>query len=71
MCIHIGSSLRVINNYSTMKANLESKISTPPLESQRALIEHLALFELIEELIEIIEKQQQEIAELRLEMKRL
>lgn len=54
-----------------MKANLESKISTPPLESQRALMEHLALFELIEELIEIIEKQQQEIAELRLEVKRL
>jgi hypothetical protein len=34
-------------------------------------MEHLALFELIEELIEIIEKQQQEIAELRLEVKRL
>jgi len=71
VCIHIGSSLRVINNYSTMKANLESKISAPPLEYQRALMEHLALFELIEELIEIIEKQQQEIAELRLEVKRL
>ncbi|HQD32936.1 MAG TPA: hypothetical protein PLN47_03125 [Candidatus Atribacteria bacterium] len=41
------------------------------MESQRALMEHLALFELIEELIEIIEKQQQEIAELRLEVKRL
>ena len=46
--------LRVINNYSTMKANLESKILTPPLESQRALMEHLALFELIEELIELL-----------------
>ena len=47
------------------KTNLESKISTLPLESQQALIEHPALFELIKELIEIIEKQQQEIAELR------
>lgn len=54
-----------------MKTNLESKISTLPLESQQALIEHPALFELIEELIEIVEKQQQEIVELRLEVKRL
>lgn len=54
-----------------MKTNLESKISTLPLESQQALIEHPALFELIKELIEIIEKQQQEIVELRSEVKRL
>ncbi len=62
----IDSSLKAVNTMRTMKkTNLESKISTLPLESQQALIEHPALFELIKELIEIIEKQQQEIAELR------
>ncbi|MDK2896955.1 MAG: hypothetical protein PWP04_1075 [Candidatus Atribacteria bacterium] len=55
----------------TMETNLESKNSTLPLESQQAIIEHPALFELIKKLIEIIEKQQQEITELRLEVKRL
>jgi len=54
-----------------METNLESKNSTLPLESQQAIIEHPALFELIKKLIEIIEKQQQEITELRLEVKRL
>jgi len=54
-----------------MKTNLESKISALPLESQQALIEHPALFELIKELIEIVERRQQEIAELRLEVKHL
>ena len=54
-----------------MKTNLESKISALPLESQQVLIEHPALFELIKELIEIIEKQQQEIVELQQEVKHL
>jgi len=53
------------------KTNLESKISTLPLESRQVLIEHPALFELIRELIEIVEKQQQEIAELQREVKHL
>ncbi len=68
----IDSSLKAVNTICTMKkTNLESKISTLPLESQQALIEQPALFELIKELIEIIEKQQQEIAELRSEVKHL
>ena len=54
-----------------MKTNLESKISALPLESQQVLIEYPALFELIKELIEIIEKQQQEIVELQQEVKHL
>ena len=54
-----------------MKTNLESKISALPLESQQVLIEHPALFALIKELIEIIEKQQQEIVELQQEVKHL
>lgn len=54
-----------------MKTNLESRISALPLESQQALIEHPAFFALIKELIEIIEKQQQEIAELQQEVKHL
>jgi len=41
-----------------MKTNLESKISALPLESQQALIAHPALFELIKELIEIVERRQ-------------
>jgi hypothetical protein len=48
-----------------------SKISTLPLESQQVLVEQSALRELIKELVETIEKLQQEIGELRYEVKRL
>jgi uncharacterized coiled-coil protein SlyX len=51
--------------------DLASKIVTLPLEAQQALMEQPALRELIEELVKIIEEQQQEIDELRYEVKRL
>ncbi|PIU56412.1 MAG: hypothetical protein COS88_02870, partial [Chloroflexi bacterium CG07_land_8_20_14_0_80_51_10] len=48
-----------------------SKISTLPLESQPVLAEQPAVRELIEELVETIEKQQHKIDELQYEVKRL
>ena len=56
---------------NTTKTNLESKNFNLPLEFQQVLMEHSALSKLIKELIEIVEKRQQETAELRLEVKRL
>jgi len=51
--------------------DLSNRISALPAESLQALVEYPALRELIEELVETIESQQEEIDELRCEVKRL
>jgi len=65
LTIHIKSQILFSMNVNSFT----EKISALPMEYQQVLIEHPALYELIEELVETIEKQRPEIAELRLEAK--